>query len=114
MYPELNHNGRIHFHGVIHIYDKVKWYKQCLPKLKFYGMVCIKPYPDFKWMEYIQKDVCSMQIILKTALPYTIFMSNPKKRQDEILNDIVKSLTEYKYIHPLDQGVDFTRSILNI
>lgn len=34
IYPELNNNGNIHYHGIIQIRDKIAWYKRLLPFVK--------------------------------------------------------------------------------
>lgn len=67
--PELTINGNIHFHGTIQIKDKVKWYRQMLPKLKYNGFVLLKDNPDDNWDKYIMKDRLVMQNILDIDLP---------------------------------------------
>lgn len=69
IFPELNLSGNIHYHGKIYVYDKVKWYKSVLPKLKYNGFVCIKGSINEKWDDYIVKDKDMMTKILKVDLP---------------------------------------------
>lgn len=69
IYPELNQNGRIHYHGVLYITDKVKWYKSVLPKFKYTGFVMIKTEINEHWDEYIKKDSAMMEEILEYKLP---------------------------------------------
>lgn len=68
--PELNVNGNIHFHGILDIKDKVKWYKKVLPSFKYMGFVLVKPNPDTKWKWYIFKDKDLMSKLLKNY-PFT-------------------------------------------
>lgn len=70
IYPELNSNGRIHYHGKIQISDKYKWFKKILPTFKYNGFVLIKTDIDQKWDEYISKDKDLMEKILKFKLPF--------------------------------------------
>lgn len=34
IYPEFDKSGRLHYHGIIRIIDKIKWYKSVLPTLR--------------------------------------------------------------------------------
>lgn len=69
IYPEMTIAGNIHFHGVLNIKDKVKWFKKILPTFKYHGYVCIKPNPDKKWFEYMSKDKEMMEKLLGIKLP---------------------------------------------
>lgn len=69
MYPELTVAGNIHYHGVIRVKDKIKWYKKVLPTLRYKGYVCVKKDPDEKWKEYIRKDKDIMERILCRNFP---------------------------------------------
>ena len=80
MYPELNKNGNIHYHGIIHVTDKVKWYKSVLPQFKYNGFVLIKSHPDQGWLDYINKDMLMMIEILKINLPITEDIKIKRKR----------------------------------
>jgi len=67
---ELTLNGVLHYHGVLQISDKVKWYKSVLPKIKNQlGFVLIKPNPNDKWDDYCFKDNSLMEQILETKMP---------------------------------------------
>lgn len=65
IFPELTLQGNIHFHGILEINDKIKWYKKVLPSLKYMGFVLIKPKPDKNWEKYMSKDSGIMEVILK-------------------------------------------------
>lgn len=57
IYPECTKQGNIHFHGILKINDKVKWYKKVLPSFKYHGYVCIKNQDiNDQWVDYISKD----------------------------------------------------------
>lgn len=70
IYPELNANGNIHYHGTVCLTDKIKWYKSVLPKFRYYGMVKIKDKNlNEGWNQYIQKDSIMMTKLLNVSLP---------------------------------------------
>lgn len=71
IYPELTLNGRLHFHGIIAIFDMVKWNKSVLPTLqKVYGFLLIKKIDNIeKWRIYILKDIDKMKKVLDINLP---------------------------------------------
>lgn len=81
IYPELNINGALHFHAVICIKDKVKWYKSLLPRLKYDGFVQIKTIFDINgWIEYLNKDKLHMELICNAKLPLNKeYLTNYKK-----------------------------------
>lgn len=63
--PELTLNGNIHFHGMISLFDKVKFYKKVLPTLKYRGHVLLKEvFSDYWEKVYLQKTVDEMKLIL--------------------------------------------------
>lgn len=67
LYPELTIQGNLHFHCVIYVKDKIKFYKNTLPKLKDYGFVCVKKIDDLiGWETYCQKDAQFMRAYLET------------------------------------------------
>lgn len=69
---ELNLNGSIHYHGILSILDKYRFYRRCLPSLKREGFVLIKKIDNLeKWLEYINKDVPLMNKLLKKEFPIT-------------------------------------------
>lgn len=59
MYPELTVAGRIHYHLMLNITDKVKFYKSCLPRLKREnGYIDIQKIKNMiNTRTYCQKDV---------------------------------------------------------
>lgn len=73
--PECNLNGNLHYHGHFILSDEVKWYKSCLPKLKYNGFVKINQVKvDVqKALEYSRKDQKKMIEIIgdKEYVPYT-------------------------------------------
>lgn len=70
LYPEIGNGGsNIHFHGVIILKDKVKWFKSVLPTLKRNGFVKIKPLKSQEWYDYIQKEWEIMKNILDIDSP---------------------------------------------
>lgn len=91
IYPELTTQGNIHYHGIIDVFDKVKWFKSVLPKLKYNGHVLIKEIFDYdKWNDYISKDSVNMLKILdnemKLPLTSTRKQKNSIPNSDEIKN----------------------------
>lgn len=68
--PELDTNGRLHFHGIIKIVDSVKFYKQSLPTVKYGGFTLIKHNPNDKWVEYCLKEYIHTSRILDTEQPF--------------------------------------------
>lgn len=71
LYPEVGNNGsNIHFHGVIKLNDKVKWFKSVLPTLKRNGFVKITTFND-AWIDYIKKDWDTMKQVLDLEAPIT-------------------------------------------
>lgn len=87
IYPELNKQGNIHYHGLIHIMDKVKWYKKVLPTLKYKGFVLIKSKIDEGWLKYIEKEKSTMESILEISLPldnsHNLFKRKSKQSKEE-------------------------------
>lgn len=72
LYPEFNGRGDLHWHGILEITDKVKWYKSVLPYFRYKGFVCVKHIDNFsKWSTYCAKDKDLMEKVLTTVLPIT-------------------------------------------
>lgn len=94
MYPEMTIAGNIHFHGLIEITDKVKWYKSVQPTLKRNGFVLIKSNVDQGWIDYIRKDMEDMKTIFKIDLPISKPFHKLKKdkTKEEIEQDIIDAL----------------------
>lgn len=83
IYPELTHQGNIHFHGKIYIQDAVKWFKSVLPKLKKNGFVKIKTNLNEGWDEYCGKqwDIFREVLDLEEPIDYS-YLSKIKKLKD--------------------------------
>lgn len=71
--PEWRTNtGEIHYHGIILVKDKVKWFKETLPALKSLGFEKIKNIDWIeKWIDYIVKEAEVANRILKLPMPIT-------------------------------------------
>lgn len=55
--PELTLQGKIHYHAVVRITDKIKWYKSVLPKLNSYGRMRVETIRNGEnCMKYILKE----------------------------------------------------------
>ncbi len=63
--PEIGDTGHFHWHMVIHVKDKIKWYKKLLPELRYKGYVLIKTRVDSGWAVYMTKDEDQMKSILQ-------------------------------------------------
>lgn len=68
--PEVHESGKkygsIHFHGLLRIHKKYKWFNKVLPFLKTLGFVTIKPCFELsKWIDYLIKD---HSLFIKTPL----------------------------------------------
>lgn len=55
IYPEFDKSARLHFHGVFHVKDNVKYYKT-FNKLRRHGYVKPEGKITDKWLEYMKKD----------------------------------------------------------
>lgn len=73
--PEWRHTtGDIHYHGILKIYDLVKWIKSTLPTLKSLGYLLLKPIKEgYKegWKEYYNKELIIAEGILP-SVPFPI------------------------------------------
>jgi len=69
-FPEVTAAGNIHYHSVIRLDDKIKFYKKYLPILRYHGYVCIKNKTiDSNWLDYISKDFDTNSQIYKLKSP---------------------------------------------
>lgn len=73
LYPEVDLQGRLHYHGVIKINDPIKWYKSVLPYIKAtLGFVLLKPLNTtkdmLKWNIYSSKSWPAMRDIFKLPI----------------------------------------------
>lgn len=66
IYPELDISGRLHYHGIITLKDRVKFYRAVLPAFNLLGFTLVKAvFEESKWLKYITKDWETTQKILK-------------------------------------------------
>lgn len=89
VWPELNLNGNIHYHGILFMRDKIKFYKFSLPLLKFHGFVLLKDKNiNDAWYRYMSKDCVNMRGILPNVrIPISKFKD--KKREDDVYEYLV-------------------------
>lgn len=99
--PEFTMNGRIHYHGLLKIYDKIKWYKQTLPSLKYEGMVKVETIKYYqKCDDYIKKDVKMMKEILNIDLPIDdsrkeFMINKSKKMKKSDIESNINTILQY-------------------
>lgn len=73
IYPELDKNYRLHYHGVVFIKDKIKWFKSSKKTLEVhFGFIKVEVIPTFErhfgWIQYMRKDWWYCQEILETPI----------------------------------------------
>lgn len=81
-YPEMHANGNLHYHMIVKLFDKVKWFKKVLPTLKYHGFVVVKPNPDVGWGAYCVKEIVTTMGVLGVFLPITEKDDIHKKKKD--------------------------------
>lgn len=65
IFPEFTKKGNLHYHGMLMINNRPKWYSTVLPIFNRKGFTCIKSINDSdKWYEYMSKEVSMMRIAL--------------------------------------------------
>lgn len=100
IYPELSPTGRLHYHGIVYINDKIKWFKSVLPSLRKLGFCDLKPTRDFKnkltLLIYCKKEWPITKEILGIDHPFMRFKNN------SLMNS--NFYTKYKN-NPLDNGI---------
>lgn len=88
IYPECHDNGDIHYHCILTIKDKVKWFKQCLPTFKRNGHVKVKLIFDYDvWEEYCNKDALNMFEVLDMKYKLPITQTFKTKRTRNLTRD---------------------------
>lgn len=104
IFPELNNNGNIHYHGVIRIIDKIAWYRRLLPLVKHKGFVLIKRIDNWeKWTTYITKDVDINKILFD---PYPLTTNNlPKRTRQRPTPDLDYEIGILKWISSRDREI---------
>lgn len=97
IYPEMTINGRIHYHIILSIDDKIKWHKSVLPILKYQGFVDISKIKDYiKTKEYCEKDVIMMKELLNVELPLTFDKTHfIKDLKETMLKKMDQSILNY-------------------
>lgn len=91
--PEITIDGRLHCHGWFILHDKVKWFREILPRMKGWGFVCIKLKVDKEWLEYCIKDLEITAEIIDVCVPYC---NNTKDEYDIKVRKIRKALKDVK------------------
>lgn len=85
MYTEFSNEGRMHFHGVLHGYDKIKYYRTKYKIHRAIGFSCIKPLISFKdklqWMLYCQKGYRLTTQVLENLDGSTVMLKIQKERK---------------------------------
>ncbi len=83
--PEFSENGRLHYHGLLRICDKIKYYKTKYFIDKEIGFVKVEKINDFKshlrWLMYINKNY----YILKDDYPL-FYYNKPKRKRIKTIN----------------------------
>jgi len=73
IYPEFSVSGRLHYHGIVEIHDRVKWFKKLKPLFEKMGMLHIKSIDDHKarigWIIYMSKAWPETKSILSLENP---------------------------------------------
>lgn len=99
VYPEININGNLHYHMLVEVFDKVKFYKAVIPSMKRDGYVIIKRVFDRqKWFDYMTKEVNVMSQLIKYPVPITRGFIQELKQLD-----IKRELIRKKRIESIDQ-----------
>lgn len=99
IFPELTVDGKIHYHILLELKDRIKWYKKVLPKFKRNGFVCVK-YADEKWKTYCLKCKEEMEELLECELPIS-HENKVKKPHDECCDSLDDAIGILKYYHTL-------------
>jgi len=96
IYPEFDHMGRLHYHGIIYIYNITKIpYVQVLLK-RHLGFNKINPITSFishmRWLIYCQKSYCDSRNKFTTLTQplFHILISNLKKKYELQCNKLPK------------------------
>lgn len=109
MYPELTTDGNLHYHGILAIRDKVKWYKKVLPTFKRNGFVKLKKVFDLdEWIAYCRKDLKLMKKILEyRQIPLTHARYLKQIQKTKALKKTVRN-------HPLDTSPSVSPGLLSL
>lgn len=90
IYPELDSKGRLHYHLIMSLHDKVKWHKSVLPGFRKIGFVKIEWMKTFKdklnVLQYIRKEWPDSSMVIGIKEPiYPLRRMKKKKNQNMIL-----------------------------
>lgn len=98
VYPETDAVGRLHYHGIIEVSDKIKFVKQVIPALKRIGYVCLKPLDTLKdnisWILYCSKEWMITKDIVDIQQP---LIPQHKKKIIKDRNTDYVSLLDYGF-----------------
>lgn len=111
MYPEISPKGRIHYHGIINLYDSFEFYSHIIPLLNEVCMFEIDTIDDMDyWESYIQKDRNIMEPGLTShKIPYELTSQINIKKWDTPIINIRKNISKNIY----EEEEDFRTSILD-
>lgn len=71
LYVEISSNGRLHYHGVIHIRDKMEFYLYAVPALEEQATICLKAASEMReWYKYCTKQ--RLQGFKVERIPYIL------------------------------------------
>lgn len=105
-YPEFHVNGNLHYHLIVQLFDKVKWYKKVLPTLKYHGFVYIKINVDEGWRIYCQKNEALTMKVLGVYLPIRHTDSLPEKVADYAHELALEKSHTIEFNDEMDTGID--------
>lgn len=90
LYPEFTPNNAIHYHGIIDIYDSIKWHEVTARTLhKKMGFCCIKTLKDEVWHKYSTKDLGVIEDLFPTIdFPLNYDSVITEAQVEEIADDI--------------------------
>lgn len=85
MWPELDRTYRLHYHGVVLIKDKYKWFKSCKKSLEmnlgYIKLSVITSFEDhLKWLLYSKKDQHWMKDLDMLPIKPRKLKRKPKKK----------------------------------
>lgn len=102
--------GHIHYHGVVWIKDKIKWFKETLPKISSLGFKLLKKIDnEDKWQKYCVKEQNIAESILGISIPITkpiIFKTGPGRKSFKGMSCIEMI---YQYVEGSEEGVNQTK-----
>lgn len=96
IYPEFHLSGNLHYHFIIKIFDKIKWFKHTLVKLRHYGFVYPKPLTDYDgWVKYCGKSVKEAEGVLNIDVPIKdlVNIKHKESEDDRTLEEYMVSET---------------------